>query len=451
MGWLEIERRFRELEAPMKGAVLDYQSDDLGWEDWTLRGGVAPTKVSFEALADIAGALLSTTAIEHLPQHVVGAPDNRTRWYRALWYMTGPHERPVDATEHLNGRLLRNLRLGHIWTPAAFSAAVCLKVQSGIVVPGPRVFPADPPRRRSVISWLESERERRGVMWVVLEGVSTLLLAAAALVVGVLGLRFVAKAPGDMSSSGIHSPSRDSASAVRAERTVQVAAVQERWQLVWLTPPAPACTPETGRDDWMTCPCDGFAFGEQGHLALTRRRRNQPDESLVLDKYFDAVVSRPGVAVLQRWPVIDSDLAAPMSAERERRVRARPAANPMIIADYDHDGRASEFTLKVGNSACGHDEVVAVGVSRRHPELHVFGTGAHPNVPLVLQSGDWDALRRSKGRVTVVEIACGDHGSDQQLELRLDPRPDGIRADSVAYSCTGPNSSRGLRLFSKAF
>ena len=48
----------------------------------------------------------------------------------------------------------------------------------------------------------------------------------------------------------------------REEVKVVVDGVEEVWRLEWLTPPRPVCGPED--DDWMTCPCEGFAFGEWG-------------------------------------------------------------------------------------------------------------------------------------------------------------------------------------------
>lgn len=241
---------------------------------------------------------------------------------------------------------------------------------------------------------------------------------------------------------------RDSRPVIREERSVLVDSSSERWALEWLSPPEPVCTPEEDPDGWMTCPCSGFAFGEQGHLALVRHRREQKDETLVLDSFFDAVVAKLGTAVLQRWPVRLGDSDVRSDADAARLVRSRPVVALMTLGDYDHDGHATEFTLKIGNVACGHDEAVVIGVSRQNPALHVFGTASHPTVPLVLQSEDWERLRRSIAGVTVVEWTCGDHGSEQQTEIRLVTRLDGIHAERLLYDCAGPQFKRG-RLLSR--
>jgi len=246
-------------------------------------------------------------------------------------------------------------------------------------------------------------------------------------------------------------PLAGSDSLTRETRSLTVGTSAERWALMWTSPPAPACTPETD-SLWMTCPCVGFAFGEQGHAMLVRRRAGLPDQRLGLDSLFDdAPTTRRGLAVLERWPASERDYDSAGTPGLVERVRAHAPAQLMDFADYDHDGQATEFTLKVGNAACGHDEVVLLGVSPRHPTLHVFGTVLHPQVPLKLQSADWQALRRSGGDTTVVEWACGDHGASTELDLHLSAGADGIRADSLMYECSGPRGERGRLRSKRAF
>src|SRR6266853_992377 len=104
-----------------------------------------------------------------------------------------------------------------------------------------------------------------------------------------------------IASSSAVSPTlqRDSEVSIREERAVRVESSDERWALQWLSTPEPVCTPEEDPESWTTCPCGGFAIGEQGHLALTRRRPDHEVEQLVLDPFFEAVVTGPGMAVLQ--------------------------------------------------------------------------------------------------------------------------------------------------------
>ena len=234
-------------------------------------------------------------------------------------------------------------------------------------------------------------------------------------------------------------------------RSLTVGTSAERWALMWTSPPVAACSPEAD-SLWMTCPCAGFAFGEQGHVMLVRHRAKLPDQQLPLDSLFhDAPTTRRGLALLERWPPSESDYDSAWTPGIAERVRAHAPAQLMDFADYDHDGQATEFTLKVGNAACGHDEVVLLGVSARRPTLHMFGTVLHPQVALELQSADWQALRRSRGDTTVVEWACGDHGASTELDLHLSAGADGIRADSLVYECSGLRGERGRLLSRRAF
>lgn len=237
---------------------------------------------------------------------------------------------------------------------------------------------------------------------------------------------------------------------VRERRLVRFDSTTEDWSLRWLSTPREVCRPEDP-DEWMACPCAGFSFGEAGQLALVRQRHGYSDERLGLDSLFDTGVAAPGHAVLKRWPVYDSDWQQPSSPSFAARVRRRPLARVMAIADYDHDGRATEFPVRIGNAGCGHETAVLVGISRRDAHLHVFGTALHPNAPLVLQVPDWEALRRANAETTVVEYRCGDHGSDTEIAISLHAGPGGISADSLTYGCVFPAKGRGKLLSSHAF
>lgn len=228
----------------------------------------------------------------------------------------------------------------------------------------------------------------------------------------------------------------DTGVTIRESREVAVDSATERWTLEWSSPPSEVCWPTaTAPDEWMTCPCDGFTFGEQGHLALMRQRPGHAAERLVLDPFFAAPVVDSGRSALQRWPMELSDRRNASSPGFAERVRRRPTVEIMKVGDYDHDGRATEFPLPIGNVACGHIAQILVGISRVDPHLHVFGTALHPSVPLVLQEPDWDRLRRSSGDTTVVEWTCGDHGMNRRLEIHLAARRGYIYADSLTYAC----------------
>jgi len=228
---------------------------------------------------------------------------------------------------------------------------------------------------------------------------------------------------------------------IREEQTVVVDGVSEVWRLEWRKPPQPACPPV---EDSLTCPCNGFAYGEGGDLYLVRVRRGTEYDRLHLTPLFE----NPEQAVLQRWPTDDKDLGAASSPGFAEEVAKRPIVKVMQLADYDHDGRATEFLLTVENLACGHQQRVLIGLSRQNPRLHAFGTVLHPDKPLEMRKGMWEALRNAKSPVTVLDVSCGDHGSDGEGELQLRFTPRGIDVKQRNYACI-PDGKRG-RLLSES-
>jgi len=229
-----------------------------------------------------------------------------------------------------------------------------------------------------------------------------------------------------------------------------VGATSERWSLMWRRSPAPACS--TGDiEAALTCPCDGFAYGEKGELDLIRRRAGHSDERLALTPLFGDGEGAPGsdsLAVLQRWPVQESDYGTLSDSTRDiaSTVRARPVTRAMNLGDYDHDGSATEFPLQIGTTACGHQEAVVVGISPANPSLHAFTSVAHPERPLVLDPDTWAQLLHSHGSTTVVEWRCLDHGSETQTEVTLRTGPAGIDGTRSEYRCrTGGVRGRLVR------
>ena len=233
-------------------------------------------------------------------------------------------------------------------------------------------------------------------------------------------------------------------SVVREHQTLTVGSVHEQWSLEWRNSPQEVCGPADPM--WMTCPCEGFAFGETGSLALIRRRLSQRSDTLQLAPLFTESPA-PGAAVLQRWPVLPTDYkSTPSAADVHRRANSRV----MTLADYDHDGRATEFMLQVGASPCGHNDAVVIGISRTDSTLHAFTSVAHPERPLVMEPWLWAALLESNGRVTKVEWACGDHGSEAETVVHLDASPRGIEATRTTYAC-GDGGKRGALKSSESF
>lgn len=218
---------------------------------------------------------------------------------------------------------------------------------------------------------------------------------------------------------GMSNPAVADASLVREQKTVVINGVRETWRLEWQATPLSVC----GADDVETalaCPCSGFAYGEAGKLSLVRARPGATAERLELTPHFkgNEVPGAGGLAVLQRWRPIpamihseDDDWRHASDFNFLKRVQARAPSELMRIADYNHDGRASEFLLQLGNKPCGKHMLVLVGVSRFNPQLHLFASAEAPDTPLVLGSRAWEAVRKSIKPGRVVEWSCADHTS----------------------------------------
>jgi hypothetical protein len=222
---------------------------------------------------------------------------------------------------------------------------------------------------------------------------------------------------------------------VREEKPVVVDGATELWRLVWERAPKPACSPEDA--GWFTCPCVGFAFGERGQLDLVRINDGREIDHLSLTPFFghDDFPFDPPEALVRRWASLDGDMKSD-PRQLARRLQSRPVVNVMNLADYDHDGRRTEFFLQTGVLPCGKIMGVVIGLSPGNPRLHAFGSALHPGKPLDLQKPQWDALRSSAGPIRVMDWSCGDHGSDIETEIELQATSSGIRAVRREFGCT---------------
>lgn len=234
---------------------------------------------------------------------------------------------------------------------------------------------------------------------------------------------------------------------LREDDVIKIGGITEHWKLIWQSQPSLICVPE-GDDamDWYTCPCMGYAFGERGALDLIRTQPGKDDEIFHLTPLFtDSEVPADGQAALQRWPVQDDDNKWYDDAPDDvmDQIRKRESVKAMEFADYNHDGRATEFLLQVNVAPCGKSYNVLIGVTPSNAKLHVFGTAEHPDKPLILIRRIWEELLASKGGdVTSIEWTCGDHGSEVQQEVHLHTDAVGIHATELTYECD-ENSERG--------
>ncbi|WP_137937434.1 hypothetical protein [Chitinivorax sp. B] len=234
---------------------------------------------------------------------------------------------------------------------------------------------------------------------------------------------------------------------LREQRVVMVDGGAEIWQLQWRQSPKPYCSTDSV-DTWQTCPCHGYAFGQSGKLDLVRLRHGQAEERLPLGFLFSEGAGTEGESMLPRWPVMKGDRDVEDIGRIEKQVKNRPPVGVMNMGDYDHNGQATEFVLQIGAEPCGHTQAVAVGVSSKRNQLHAFGTVAHPDQPLVFERrSDWEKLRESNGQVALVQYPCGDHGGEQETEIRLQVDQQGLHATSVTYDCS--NNFRRGKVISK--
>ncbi len=212
---------------------------------------------------------------------------------------------------------------------------------------------------------------------------------------------------------------------LREERTVTVDGVEETWRLEWRRPPLPSCM----GDDWYTCPCNGEEFGEKGSLDLVRARPGEGEERLSLDALFEE-----RDATLPRWQVDERErksLKVPTQPELQKRALVKV----MNVADYDHDGRATEFPLQVGSTPCGHQASVLVGIDRKNPKLHVFlASTTTKDDWMVLRPTEWDKVKE-KVPQEFVELACGDHGSDEENSVRVTADDAGLHLTRSSGKC----------------
>lgn len=234
---------------------------------------------------------------------------------------------------------------------------------------------------------------------------------------------------------------------VREEVNIVIDGIQEQWRLEWAEAPVPACGLEN--EDWMTCPCTGFAYGERGRLNLVRKRPGLAEEHFPLTPLFQSSSDLPipnadhAEAVLMKWEPQPQDLDNSEQPGFFSEVKARPPVRIMRFGDYDHDGRSSEFVLQIDTLPCGKKMSVVVGVSKNNNHLHAFSPVSRPEVPLILQSRHWEMLRTAQGIIDVVQWPCGDHGYDGWEIFTLQADKGSIQATKKRYDCNGQTGQKG--------
>jgi hypothetical protein len=224
---------------------------------------------------------------------------------------------------------------------------------------------------------------------------------------------------------------------VREEQVVVVDGREERWSLVWASPPKLNCVD----DGWQTCMCFGRELGERGPLTLVRVRADGTEQRLAL-----------GTVALPRWRLEPADKDRFPGKVDVSAVRGRPLVKVMTVGDYDHDGRATELVIERRDDFCGDNDAVVVGVTRDRDELHVFATDDTPPVAISLSHAtDWEAIRK-RLPAELVYIPCGFKGgwpTFEMIQVSRDTR--GLHARHRRYACDWVRGSpvRGKRLLDR--
>jgi hypothetical protein len=174
-------------------------------------------------------------------------------------------------------------------------------------------------------------------------------------------------------------------------------------------------------------------------MELVRERGGKVVQRLALAPFFEGKVAQVQLHAPQAG---DADKQA---TDLNRDVSARPAAKAIKLADFDHDGKATEFLLQTSASPCGSVQGIVIGVTAGNGEAHAFGTVAHPNEPLVLRMKEWAAVRDSKGSVHTVAAACGDRGATEQVEHTIAASGKGIEVEEQTYACSGRSKGKLLK------
>jgi hypothetical protein len=232
---------------------------------------------------------------------------------------------------------------------------------------------------------------------------------------------------------------------VREQLRVRVHGQDENWQLTWKAAPRPYCEPY---DTSLTCPCEGFAYGEVGDLEIRRFRGRANTDSFQIASVFEKFPHRTDNGVkVARWPSKRDDYAIAANDKFAQLVAKRPVVQVMNLGDYDHDGEKAEFYLQTVSEPCGKSEGVVIGVPRGRLQLQAFGTIRNPDKPLYLLKTAWEALRNASQPVEVVEYPCGDHGRETESRVWLRWTAEGIDGTRREYSCPAEagSSQRLLR------
>lgn len=213
---------------------------------------------------------------------------------------------------------------------------------------------------------------------------------------------------------------------LREEQRLTIDGREEVWQLVWTGPVRDFCeavSPEVA----ITAPCAGFAYGETGRLTLRRLRDGQVIDRFDPGPAFEEATEiasgtrEAGWSVLPRRAMQDDDYGRWLEDEGRflQAVEQRPTITVMRFADYDRDGRGSEFLLQTDVEPGGKPLYAAIGLPAGREKLDFLRSTGRPDRTLVLTAHAWTALRDQTGTAIVSHWICGDHGAETRSDYLL--------------------------------
>jgi hypothetical protein len=207
---------------------------------------------------------------------------------------------------------------------------------------------------------------------------------------------------------------------IRESRMVMVDGVMEEWRVRFISPSG--AYPSIPPDEW-NCIESFYNHFDRGDAVLERLR-----DGVVIER-IDHLPCAEGSYMPCPYSLLIPRHAVPYPFDEASATAATLEHLPWItwldIADYNHDGQATEFAVNVGRIACAVQVSLVVGVTRDRPRFHVLRWANGDTMSNAVDQTWWDDVRdRSRGEH--VSIACGDHGYPGEQRIRWWPTPHGL-------------------------
>lgn len=196
--------------------------------------------------------------------------------------------------------------------------------------------------------------------------------------------------------------------------------VEEEWRVRFVTPPGE--NPPLPEDEW-NCIDGFFNRFDRGHAVLERLR-----DGVVIDRLDDPCGPSGGGQLCASRLLIPRHVAPDTPGRRSlppATTDRLPWRTWLDLADYNHDGQATELAIDVGHLACGVEVSAVIGITRGRRRLHVLRWADGQEMTLAVGAAWWDEVRASP-RGERLTIACGNHGYDGEQRVRWWPAAGGL-------------------------